>query len=629
LLIHDAMLVDMWLTMNSRKDAQGLFQNMSQVMRSLLGTVCDGCLLLADNGAIVGADLKATSLLNMDAEVGDAPNVARIGCVLDGAMENDRLVRGLRMMQLPTGIAAERLNAEAYIIPCPMSPQEFETLGVRTHQHLRAALNNVHLCAFRLSDGGFVETKAAALPAQGALRGKGTLPVPTISTFPGSSPVRRRSTSPPQRDGAFFRSGNLIQMEGSVVDSGLASPRTQAASAVGGPGAGGGKGGFLHPHTPAHPGIPLNSISAVGLGVGSYTKVRVVGRGTQGQVWQVTSQDGTTYAQKEIGLKGVLWHRDFPKRLRDADREVRALKDLAWASCVVVPIVDCWIAKDFEMSCIVMEWMPKNLDAVLKKSRSDMVTSVPSPVVCNWLARLVAGLGAIHAAGFIHRDLKPSNILLDESLQQCKITDLGVSRALHREREERPDNKSTVGSAVSQAQETTISEQMGSILSGYTVRPGTIAYSSPEANETCHYGSSADVYSLGMVATEMLSLQTPAEPALGEVPPANFAMEHAKKVLAEVPQGFDPSTWAELKKLCIWMLKPRAEDRPTPKELAGNRCLLHYIETVCKECPRLRVLLLQKGAEEQTRPNRKTNAFGEHSLESLAARLANSIDEEQ
>lgn len=317
-------------------------------------------------------------------------------------------------------------------------------------------------------------------------------------------------------------------------------------------------------------------------------------------MWQVTAQDGTIYAQKEIALKGVLWHRDFPKRLRDADREVRAMKGLAWASCVVVPIVDCWIQKDFEMSCIVMEWLPKGLDSVLKKLSSEKKSTVPASVACNWLARLTAGLGAIHAAGFIHRDLKPSNILLDDTLQQCKITDLGVSRALHRQRdtpEKVGGGGSAVGSAVSrsEAQEekfSTVSEQMGSILSGYTVRPGTIAYSSPEACESCHYGCQADIFSLGIVAVEMLSLQTPPEPRLGEVFAPTHAQDYAKQVLAETPAGADPSVWAELRHLCIGMLQPRAEDRPSARELASSRYLRPYIEQLAQECPKLRILLL-------------------------------------
>mmetsp|Transcript_107946 Transcript_107946/g.271519 ORF Transcript_107946/g.271519 Transcript_107946/m.271519 type:complete len:636 (-) Transcript_107946:127-2034(-) len=439
LVIYDVLLWDMSDSVKDQRDTQVLLNKTSQVVQSLLGTICDGCLLLGDDGRIMGADQKAANLLNLELARGNradcdssAPSSApQVGSVLEGVLEGGRLVRGLRMLQLPTGLD-ERLQVEAYIIPCPMAAKDTVVLGLQASLNLAAG--RVHLCAFRLADGGF-EPKATPTAASTAStlmpRMKGTA-APSLA-IPSSPQVAARGQLGPSQLGgsppvvpSSGIPGVMLQdqhgLEGSTVDSGLGSPRTQAASAVAGAGP-----------APAFPGIPLQSIPAVGLGVGSYTKVRVVGRGTQGQVWQVTSQDGTCYALKEIALKGVLWHRDFPKRLRDADREVRALKGLAWAACVVVPIVDCWIQKDFEMSCIVMEWNPKNLDAVLKKLILDKTGPVPLSKVCNWLSRLCAGLGAIHAAGFIHRDLKPSNILLDESLQQCKITDLGVSRALHRQ----------------------------------------------------------------------------------------------------------------------------------------------------------------------------------------------------
>jgi len=462
-----------------------------------------------------------------------------------------------------------------------MDPTEALVFGMNVPSELLTSAGRIHLCAFRLADGGF-EPKAT--PSANSSK-------PRRATEKDWTPSIQIPLSPQ----AFSRQGPSIHPDGSEVDSGLASPRTQAASAIGGPG-----------QAPLHPGIPLQAVQAIGLGVGQYTKVRVVGRGTQGQVWQVTSQDGTYYALKEIALKGVLWHRDFPKRLRDADREVRALKGLSWASSVIVPIVDCWISKDFELSCLVMQWMPKNLSAVLNKLSSEIGGAVPCDVARNWLARLVAGLGAVHAAGFIHRDIKPSNILLDETLTQCKITDLGVSRALHRQSTKEVESaRSAVGAAAGSSasrsdREATeekysmVSENMGSILSGYTVRPGTIAYTSPEACESCHYGCQADMFSLGVVALEVLTLQRPPEPGLGEVLPANHTMEFAKEKFASAPRtGSESSEWAELTRLCIWMLRPRPEDRPVAKDLANNPHLLPHIEQLARDTPKLRVLLLQ------------------------------------
>jgi len=333
----------------------------------------------------------------------------------------------------------------------------------------------------------------------------------------------------------------------------------------------------------------------VGLGVGSYKKVRIVGRGGQGAVWQVVAADGTHYAQKDISLKGVLWHVDFPKRLRDADREVRALRGLSWASCVIVPIIDCWIQNDFEQACIVMEWLPLNLNEVLKKRRSEKRGSVPLTDTCRWLAHIAVGVAAVHSADFLHRDLKTANILLDEALERCKIADLGVSRPLHRGKStpvhedggEEASQVSVRSEKTKLSMATSVEPQ--SILSGYTMRPGTNAYTSPEALEGTNYGCSSDIFSLGCVLLEMLTLEMPPELPVGEtdcIVPAR-----ARELLAPtgVPSGHGMR--ADLERLCLHMLEGKADDRPSAKEVACLPCLRPNVEAIGRQCPRIRSIL--------------------------------------
>jgi len=594
LLLVDVVLIDISDSSGHQRKHQSTVDKTTQVVQSLLATICDGGLLLTDDGIIVGADPKASDLLSLNRQ--PAPGAPAMGGVLEGVLENGVLCRGLRMLHLALPGRRKKSQVEAYIIPCPLQAKETDLLGMTVDNRFGSSLGmsgRIYLCAIRETDVGDPMQVHLSVPGGGGASAVG-MKQNRGNGFTNGASVHHIFQE--------HHGGRIITSEGSVVESGLGSPRTQVtAMPTKGPSTG-----------PPMPGIPMHALQAVGLGVGSYSKVRVLGKGSQGQVWLVESQDGTNYAQKEIDLKGKLWHRDFPKRLKDADREVRALKGLAWASCVVVPIVDCWIHNDFEMSCIVMEYLPKTLDSVLKKLATDKSGPVPLSVAANWLARLTAGLGAIHSTGFIHRDLKPSNILLDEALQQCKITDLGVSRALHRTKEEAlangvgmlPTNSrydkpggSAVGSCVSeslQERQSMVSENMGSMLSGYTVRPGTIAYTSPEANEGSHYGCEADIFSLGVVLLELLTLHAPPEPRLGQVPSATASMDRAQVLLSEAPPGAgaEPTLWQELKRLNIWMLRPDPQRRPTAREIAASKILIPHIEALGEICPRLKKLLL-------------------------------------
>lgn len=118
---------------------------------------------------------------------------------------------------------------------------------------------------------------------------------------------------------------------------------------------------------------------------------------------------------------------------------------------------------------------------------------LPVDEVVSLLRQLALGLSAAHRVGVVHRDLKPANILVDAS-GQARISDFGVARS--------------IGAA-------------GTTGTGMVV--GTPDYLSPEQARAAATGPASDLYTLGLIAYEMLSGRLPFEGAT----PAESALQRA------------------------------------------------------------------------------------------------------
>lgn len=104
------------------------------------------------------------------------------------------------------------------------------------------------------------------------------------------------------------------------------------------------------------------------------------------------------------------------------------------------------------------------------------------------LGEIASALAAAHARGLVHRDIKPSNIMLDPEGNRAVVLDFGISAAITAERQ-RLNTKLTV-------QGTSI---------------GTPQYMSPEQAAGQEVTDRSDVYSLGLVAFELVTGRPPFE----------------------------------------------------------------------------------------------------------------------
>ncbi|HKQ61054.1 MAG TPA: tetratricopeptide repeat protein [Candidatus Polarisedimenticolaceae bacterium] len=191
-----------------------------------------------------------------------------------------------------------------------------------------------------------------------------------------------------------------------------------------------------------------------------------------------------------------------------------------------------FLTMDYVDGCSLRPWLEE-------RGRLDEATAI------DLLRPIAQALAAAHRAGVVHRDLKPSNILIDAS-GRPHISDFGLARSL-------------AGSGLTQT---------GAVL-------GTLDYLSPEQAKGEHVDARSDLYSLGIIAFEMLSGELP-------FPGGSFAETVAQRIagrpreLAELGVQVSPRMRSVLRR-CLEPVPARrfgsaeelltALDQPEPSRL--------------------------------------------------------------
>ena len=117
---------------------------------------------------------------------------------------------------------------------------------------------------------------------------------------------------------------------------------------------------------------------------------------------------------------------------------------------------------------------------------------LPVPAALRFARQLASGLLAAHEAGVVHRDLKPANIMIEGD--HAIIMDFGIARssggvAPPAPPEGLPSSRARAGSAAQTL--------VGSVI-------GTISYMAPEQAKGQPVDHRADMYSLGLIVSDML-----------------------------------------------------------------------------------------------------------------------------
>jgi serine/threonine-protein kinase len=228
--------------------------------------------------------------------------------------------------------------------------------------------------------------------------------------------------------------------------------------------------------------------------------------------------------EREVALKIIHPHLATDKSFVDKFRlEAKMAASLSHPN--LVNVFDQ--GTDGQIIFLVMEFVP---GINLRDALNDF-GALSADRALEILEPLTAGLAAAHSAGILHRDLKPENVFLSDS-GAVKLGDFGLAR------------------------EISSHTQTGSVV-------GTAAYLSPELVLRGQADARSDIYSLGVMAFEMLTGKQP----YGGDQAVQIAYQHANNNIP-APSSLNPGVPELLDEIVLWATARNPNDRPSSaKEL--------------------------------------------------------------
>ncbi|MCC6647951.1 MAG: protein kinase [Polyangiaceae bacterium] len=238
---------------------------------------------------------------------------------------------------------------------------------------------------------------------------------------------------------------------------------------------------------------------------GRYTIVKLLGEGGMGRVYE--AERSIAGLRQRVAVKTLHSHlsRD-PGIVERFHRECRTVAQLKHPNTIRVE--DFGQAGDGTLY-IAMEFVEGPNCAKVLEDHGPMAPERVERI----LGQVCGSLSEAHKQGIVHRDLKPENIVLTtvgDEVDVVKVLDFGIAA-----------RKGSTDAAKEQKL-----TQQGMVL-------GTPPYMSPEQFSGKELDARSDIYSLGVMAYEMLSGRLPFE--------ANTPWEWATKHLTAQPFPFEDS----------------------------------------------------------------------------------------
>ena len=216
--------------------------------------------------------------------------------------------------------------------------------------------------------------------------------------------------------------------------------------------------------------------AAAGAQVGPYRLIRELGIGGMGAVWLAERTDGLLDRKVALKLPHAGWTRGLAQRFA---RERVILSGLEHPH--IARLYDAG-EDSLGRPYMALEYVEgEAIDVYCRAHGLDVSARL------GLLLQVADAVAFAHSRLVLHRDLKPGNILVTAT-GQVRLLDFGIAKLMHGE----------------QAEETALTRAGG--------RPLTLEYASPEQIRGEALGTASDVYSLGIVAYELLAAERPHRP---------------------------------------------------------------------------------------------------------------------
>ncbi len=259
--------------------------------------------------------------------------------------------------------------------------------------------------------------------------------------------------------------------------------------------------------------------------IGGYKPIQKIGEGAMGEIWLC---EDPSLARKVVVKQmqaSLVGYEDLIQRFQ---REAVLLAHLNHPN--IVHAYSVWQERNGRLS-LAMEFIQgKNLREIL-----DVCPRPPVWVVAFVLHEILQALVCAHRHQIIHRDLKPSNMMVEKN-GRVRLLDFGIAR--------------NAGAG----QEMTLP---GSVL-------GTAAYMSPEQISAQKVTPQSDLFSLGIIACEML---------MGKHPFRGDSMEQTSQFILNLhiaPKHFPENVPVPFRRWVCKMLEKKQQNRFADAQAAAD-----------------------------------------------------------